>query len=332
MTGGNVQPIEYWNPVGWAWKRMVDILFRPFNIEKWFVMGFAAFIAGSNLGGGGGNGGGNSFSSDDFTSSAESSSSGDWSFPDFWAEYAPVVIPAVVIIILILFALFLLFAWLKARGTFIFLDNVVQNQAAIVEPWKKYRKQGNSLFWWNLAVGFIAVAILLMLAVACALMVWPMFTNQTNIPMGIIGIVFGITALLMYGLFFGYLGMFVHDFVAPVMMKHDLRIREAWGMFGPLLKENWGKFLLYGLVRYLVLIGVNMAYFAICLLTCCCFLLLTVIPYLGTVLLLPAHVFIRLLGPEFLQQFGDDFTLETDTPENNVELTIPPPAPEPESI
>lgn len=324
--------IEYWNPVGWAWTRMVNILFKPFSMEKWFVMGFAAFIAGSNLGGGGGNGGSNSFDSGDFTSSMDSSSSGDWSFPDFWAEYAPVVIPAVVIGILIFLGLMVLFSWLSARGNFIFLDNVVQNRAAIVEPWKKYKNQGNSLFLWNLAIGAIAIAILIPLIVVIALMVWPMFTSSIRIPLGIVGIVLGIAAFLVYCLAFGYLGIFVYDFVVPVMLKHDVRIRQAWSIFGSVFKENWGKFLLYGLVRYLVLMGVNMAYFALCLATCCCFLILTIIPYIGTVLLLPAHVFVRTLGLEFLKQFGDDFTLEADEPEQNIILNVPPPTPEPDAI
>ena len=323
--------IEYWNPVGWAWNRMVEILFRPFSMEKWFVMGFAAFIAGSNLGGGSG-GNGNSFSSNDFSSSADCTSSGDWSFAEFWADYAPVVIPAIIFGIAVILAFVVLFAWLSARGNFIFLDNVVQNRGAIVEPWKTYKKQGNSLFLWNLAIGVVAVAILIPLIVICALMVWPMFTSQTQIPMGVIGIIFGITALLIYCLIFGYLTVFVYDFVTPLMMKHDLRSREAWGIFGALFKQNWGKFLLYGLVRYLVLIGVNMGYFVLCLLTCCCFLILTIIPYIGTVLLLPAHVFIRLLGPEFLKQFGEDFELRADEPENDISLTIPSPTPEPEAI
>lgn len=324
--------IEYWNPVGWAWNRMVSILFKPFNIEKWFVMGFAAFIAGSNLGGGGGNGGGNSFDSSDFSSSGECSSSGDWSFSEFWMEYAPVVIPTAVILTLIILGLIILFTWIGARGNFIFLDNVVQNRAAIVEPWKKYKKQGNSLFLWNLAIGFIAIAILIPMIVVCVLMIWPMIANQAQIPMGVVGIVLGVTFFLIYCLVFGYLGVFVYDFVVPVMLKHDLRIREAWGMFSVIFKPHWGKFLVYGLVRYLVLMGVNMAYFALCLVTCCCFLLLTAIPYIGTVLLLPAHVFVRTLGLEFLKQFGDDFTLEADEPEKNIILNVPPPAPEPEPI
>ncbi|MBN1557370.1 MAG: DUF4339 domain-containing protein, partial [Lentisphaerae bacterium] len=43
--------------VGPAWQGMKSILFRPFEIGKWFALGFAAWLA--SLGQGGGSGGGN---------------------------------------------------------------------------------------------------------------------------------------------------------------------------------------------------------------------------------------------------------------------------------
>src|SRR5476651_235617 len=40
-----------------AWERMMIILFRPFDLGKWFVIGFSAFLAGLLQGGNGFNGG-----------------------------------------------------------------------------------------------------------------------------------------------------------------------------------------------------------------------------------------------------------------------------------
>src|SRR5687767_10268602 len=42
-------------PITQAYNRTVDILFKPFNITKWFVLGFAAWLAQLGEGGGGGN-------------------------------------------------------------------------------------------------------------------------------------------------------------------------------------------------------------------------------------------------------------------------------------
>jgi hypothetical protein len=51
------------------------------------------------------------------------------------------------------------------------------------------------------------------------------------------------------------------------------------------------------------------------LLTCCTALVLLLIPYIGTVLVLPVHLFRRLIGPEFLRQFGNEYDLFADVGE-----------------
>ena len=50
--------IRYLDPLSRAWGRMKKALFSPFNLKKWFVVGFTAFLAGltEGPGGGGGNG------------------------------------------------------------------------------------------------------------------------------------------------------------------------------------------------------------------------------------------------------------------------------------
>ena len=62
---------------------------------------------------------------------------------------------AVVVFALLLFAFVIVLTWLKARGIFIFTDCIVRNQAAIAEPWRAYRKEGNSYFLFLLAVMFV---------------------------------------------------------------------------------------------------------------------------------------------------------------------------------
>ena len=44
------------DPIGQSLKRTSEILFKPFDLRKWFVLGFCAFLA--YLGEGGGNWGG----------------------------------------------------------------------------------------------------------------------------------------------------------------------------------------------------------------------------------------------------------------------------------
>ena len=38
--------IQFLEPLNRAWDRMKTALFRPFDLHKWFVFGFSAFLAG----------------------------------------------------------------------------------------------------------------------------------------------------------------------------------------------------------------------------------------------------------------------------------------------
>ena len=46
MNGGQTR-IEIFQPFGDAFEWMKRMLFRPFDLKKWLVLGFAAFIAGN---------------------------------------------------------------------------------------------------------------------------------------------------------------------------------------------------------------------------------------------------------------------------------------------
>jgi hypothetical protein len=311
--------IKYWEPVGSAWNRMKDVLFRPFNFEKWMVMGFAAWFAGLNAGGG-------SYSSSNFGDRYTGDSGGfSEAVRQVWAEYSTLILAAGGGLLLFGIIIGLVLSWVGARGKFIFLDNVIHNRAAIVEPWKKYRMQGNSLFLWNLAIGCIALTLLVLIFAICFPMVWPMFKTHANVLLGVSGIMLGVILLMLYTLCFSYLGFFVYDFVVPLMLKHNIGIRAAWGRFSTILKPRAGNFILFGLVRYLLSLGVGIALTAAFLLTCCCLLLIASVPYIGSVLLLPVFVFYRFVGIEFLRQFGDEFDVMPD-PEASDSLQLEEPA------
>src|SRR5436853_491580 len=72
---------------------------------------------------------------------------------------------------LALVAVIVLFAWLQARGRFMFTDCVVRNRAAIAQPWREFRPLGNSFFLVSLAVaaGFLALAAVFVVPLAFSL-------------------------------------------------------------------------------------------------------------------------------------------------------------------
>src|SRR6476659_3922258 len=132
---GNEPRIEIFKPFGEAFELMKRILFQPFELKKWLVIGFAAWLA--NLGACGGG-------------------IGNFNYPDNRREGAqkfyetigqipqPVLITGICVLICVVLLLIVLFAWLRARGRFIFVDCVVRNRAAIVEQWQEFRVDGNS--------------------------------------------------------------------------------------------------------------------------------------------------------------------------------------------
>src|SRR5947207_14998225 len=56
--------------------------------------------------------------------------------------------------------LVLVFMWINSRGRFIFTDCVVKNRAAIALPWNEYRREGDSFFFFSIAVMFVGLVIL----------------------------------------------------------------------------------------------------------------------------------------------------------------------------
>jgi hypothetical protein len=153
---GEQPKIEIFEPFGAAYEMMKRVLFQPFDFMKWLVIGFAAFLSGAW-------GGGFQF---------RFPTGGDWHFKSTsYNHHAPIsqslphwLVPFIFVIVAAIIVLAFVFAWIGARGQFIFLDCVVKNRGAIVAPWKEYRREGNSFFLFTLGVIFLAMVIMVGLA------------------------------------------------------------------------------------------------------------------------------------------------------------------------
>ncbi|MEM1441145.1 MAG: hypothetical protein AAGF67_02305 [Verrucomicrobiota bacterium] len=305
--------VDYVAPTKRAFEGMKNILFRPFDIQKWFILGFSAWLA--CLGEGGGSSGGNG--SSDFSS--DDSLGGDDSVGDLVAEGANwleenialvTIIGAIVLgLILVIGAVVL---WLQSRGKFMFFDNVVHNRTRISEPWKEFREVANSLFWWKLVFNIATVLAFVILICGTLFLLWPSISAET-FDMNTVPFLIGAGALLfILYLAVSYIHVLLENFVIPVMHRDRLPVNSAWKRILRLHQQRFGSFVTFFLWMILISIGTAIAVFALVIGTCCIALIPLIIPYLGTVLLLPLYVFLRLIGPEFLKQFGSEFdTLET---------------------
>ena len=125
------------------------------------------------------------------------------------------------------------------------------------------------------------------------------------------------SALLALILALIYIGFMLEDFVIPLMYRHSITTTQAWGKFLALHRTSGGYFFLYAFWKVILALVALVCIVAAGLLTCCVGFVLMIIPYIGSVLLLPVSVFFRFLGPEFLRQFGSEYDIlqgELQTP------------------
>ena len=297
-------------PTSISWWRMKQILFNPFDIGKWFVLGFTAWLATlveANTGGGGGGGTGDLSEAGSEPEVEEMFNEGlNWVQDNIEVVFGiGAIIAAVVVVVVVLLT------WGQSRGKLMFLDNVINNRALVGQPWKEYRSEGNSLFVWTLLFSFIA---LLIVGVVGGGWGWMIYKELSANEMEWTGVAIGsgigfVGFLLLLGLLFGYVKVLLEDFVVPLMYQRRLSTTDAWHVFLILHSQYTGRFVLYFFWYILLNIGWSFAIMAVVFITCCIAGVLMAIPYLGTVLILPMLVFFRALGPTFLRQFGQDCDL-----------------------
>ncbi|MCG6949356.1 MAG: hypothetical protein LJE93_10630 [Acidobacteria bacterium] len=295
--------IAYFEPLTRAWERMKLILWRPFDLAKWLVLGFSCWLAGLADGAGGG-GWKWIVDEEDFP--------GRFGRCNGWMSHeeignALVWLPLAFILIMAIAAILVLVLWVSSRAKFIYLDNVVHNRAEIVEPWNRLRTLGNSLFLWR--IGFIVVCGLVAMVLLLVFFAPAATFSFTDALAGLsyAAMIFGVIVLICFGIIAGFVALMLEAFVIPIMYKFDLKATEAWNYLLPWLKYRPGHFVLYALL-VLGLVFVFAAIFAVvCMLTCC----VVALPYVGTVILLPLWVTYRIWSVEFLTQFDPEFDLFT---------------------
>jgi hypothetical protein len=216
---------------------------------------------------------------------------------------------------LLLLAVILVVLWVSARGKFMFLDNVVHDRALVVAPWHRFRHQGNSLFAFTLVSAMIVVLLFAGVALAIAGTVGFAVLDELESISSIALLVVASSAFSLLVLTVIYTFFFLEAFVVPLMHRYELGVVDGWRRFYALFSQRAWPFLFCGLLVLIVGIAVLVAIFAFGLMTCCLGFLLLIVPYVGSVVLLPVTVFYRSFTLEFLAQFDPDLLVDPeDTP------------------
>lgn len=299
--------IQYIDPLSRAFERMKTILFKPFDIAKWFILGFTAFLAElMNSPGGNGGSGNYNMKGGDFEWEAFFTLPGrimEWiSNNPFWTSVIFAGIFVVIVIVVVL-------TWLSSRGMFMFLDNVVHDRSLIVKPWHEFKTQGDSLFLWRLAFMVITFIIFAGTMIVVYLLAYQSYFEGGNLFSNLISILGVLFIGFLLFLVVSYIWLFLNNFVVPIMYKTGQTVNNAWRKFLDLLNKHPWHFILYGLYIMGLYIVVAICVIILGLITCCCGFILLSIPYIGTVLMLPVSVTFRALSLEYLEQFGEEYRI-----------------------
>jgi len=331
MTPEQLPRISVIDPISPAFQRVNTILFKPFDIGKWFVIGFCAWLAYLGSGGGPSFNFGRGF--------GQQGSQPDQALDhakNFIADNLAWLIPTVIAVAVLIIAISVLITWLSSRGRFMFLHCVALNKAEIKVPWRKYRRQGNSLFLFRIVVGIISfVFFALLIGVMAFIAIIAARTNaHIGAPAIIALILFSLLIIVPVVIAFALFWKFTNDFVVPIMYLRASTCTAAWREFWALLTSNKGRFTIYILFQIVIglavgIIGASVGCLFACLLLCftCgiagCLMILPPFSigfgYIMTVLLLPLLVFTRSYSLLYFRQYGPDFDVFTPETEAGCE-------------
>lgn len=286
--------ISVTGPASEGFDRMREMLFEGFSVGKWFVVGFCAWLA--TLGQGNfnlrwGNFGGQQ-------------GQGLGQIPE---QYVALIIGIAIGVGVVALVLTVVGLWAKSRGIFMFTHCIGLDVAEVKFPWREYKHEGNTLFVFKLIVGVITFVFGLVMAGIIAGIIMAS-RGGGDVMMMKNALIFAGLGLLFLPIFLvlTLVQVVANDYVSVIMYTQRMSCMEAWGVFKELFRGAWGKFVLFILFKALLGIGVGIAVvLGMCIL--CCLIPLLMLPYIGTVILLPVPVFFRAMTMEFMAQFGDEF-------------------------
>lgn len=285
-------------------------------MKKWFVIGFAAWLANLGSGGGGFN------YQFDRREEAQKINDAISQIPH------PILVLGISLLILSLLALIVVFAWLRARGRFMFIDCIVKNRGAIAEPWREFRKEGNGYFLFWLLIAFVVLILVALLSLPLIILGIKDHSYYLHRDSLDLFVILAIGAWLFAILVVIIAWALIASFMVPVMYRRRCRAYEAFRAAVLLIATHPGEIVLYCLFLVVLVIATGLiSCFAICA-TCC----IAAIPYIGTVILLPLFVLLQAFSLSFLRQFGPDYDVwKSSMPRKSLPILsgAPPTPPEP---
>ena len=305
--------ISVTEPIEPAYDRMKHMLFQPFDLTKWIILGFCAWLAGLGESGGGGGGGFNGFNGGNNHCNGNNGQPAEelrhfyHQARDFVLANLDWILPLAIFLVVFILALWLLILWLSSRGKFMFLHCVALNAAEVEEPWKKFSRAANSLFRFRIGIGVIGMILLLPMLAFIILDILRMVMRGEPTVEGVMAAIGLGLMFFFFSIVFALIRKFTVDFVVPIMFLRGGTCLAAWREFGGLLSANPGKMLVYILFQIVLGMAIGVIVMLAFLVTCCIACCLMMLPFVGTVLLLPVLIFKRAYPLYYLAQYGPQY-------------------------
>src|SRR5260370_25736855 len=143
-----------------------------------------------------------------------------------------------------------LFAWLRGRRRFIFLDSVVRNRNVIGEPWKEFRAEGNSFFLFSLFMMLVLIAVTV---IAGLVLIVPFIPRGDQAQPGL-AFWIGLSLFVFVAVCLAFVWALVSQLMVTIMYLQRCRARLAFAQAVDLVSSHPGPILLY--VLFLLVLGV----------------------------------------------------------------------------
>ncbi|MFB6135053.1 MAG: hypothetical protein ABEJ55_08705 [Halanaeroarchaeum sp.] len=168
------------------------------------------------------------------------------------AHFVATNLLAIVAVLLVLFALGLILAWLASVFEFAFLASISREEVHVRSYVAEFSGPGTRLFGFRVVFGLLVAAVFgggALLTLGPALL--------TGDPSLALFFVLVLPLFVVLGALASVVYVFTTAFVAPIMLLEDRGVISGWRRFWGVLRANWKQFGTFAVVGVFVMIGVG---------------------------------------------------------------------------
>jgi hypothetical protein len=207
--------------------------------------------------------------------------------------------------VLVIAAILALILWINARGTFMYLDDVASGRADVVRPWHEHAGAAWSYFGWRYALtlgSFLVFVLVVAIGLTSVLGFFSGRFASSGGGLALLALVPMMVVLLLSVPLLALAHVALRDFVAPLQMVTGLTCGSAARLLETLVTEHPGTFLIYVLLKVLLVVVTAVVVMLGGCLTCC----IGFLPIVRQTVFQPLYYFERSWPLFLLRRMGHD--------------------------